>query len=62
VGRHRELHRVRLELVGHRLQLELVDGQIGAVDGLLRFRTRVSSAIVYRGTAQQGAARLVRAA
>jgi hypothetical protein len=54
VGRHRELHRVQLELVGHRLQLELVDGQIGAVDGLLRFRTRVSSAIVYRGTAQQG--------
>jgi hypothetical protein len=29
-----------------RLQLELVEGQIGAVDGLLRFRTCVGSAIV----------------
>jgi hypothetical protein len=39
--RHRDLHRVRLERVRHpdlhRLQLELVEGQIGAADGLLRF-------------------------
>jgi len=77
LGRDREQHRVQLEPVGHRLQLELVgrrlqlelvEGQIGAVDGLLRFRTRVGSAIVYRGTAfiearhDMEAARLVRAA
>jgi hypothetical protein len=43
-------------------QLEPVEGQIGAVDGLLRFRTCVSSAIACRGTAQHGAARPVRAA
>jgi hypothetical protein len=47
--RHRDLHR---------LPLELVEDQIGAEDGLLRFR----SAIVYRGVARHGAARLVRAA
>jgi hypothetical protein len=56
--RHRDLHRVLLELARHhdlhRLQLELVEGQIGAVDGLLRFR----SAIEYRGVARHEAARL----
>jgi hypothetical protein len=68
MGRARELHRVHL--VRHRLQVEvgrppplgLVEGQTGAVDGLLRFRTCVNSAIVDRGTAQHGAARPIRAA
>jgi len=58
---HLVQHQRRLELVGG-LQLELVEEQTGAVDGLLRSRTCVSSAIVDRGTAQHGAARPVRAA
>jgi hypothetical protein len=57
VRRHRDLHRLQLELARHRdlhrlqlepvdqLQLELVEGQIGAVDGPLRFRTGVTSCV-----------------
>jgi hypothetical protein len=62
VGHRLEPVEVAEEVVGHRLQLGAVEGQTGAVDGLLRFRTCVSSAIVDRGTAQHGAARPVRAA
>ena len=65
MGRARELHRVppvrhRLQPVGRPPPLELVEGQTGAVDGLLRFRPCVT--IVGRGMAQHGAARLVGAA
>ena len=56
---HRDLHRLQLEPADE-LQLEVVEGQIGAVDGLLRFRPCVT--IVGRGMAQHGAARLVGAA